>query len=822
METFWNDLRHGLRLLRQYPGFSLVAVATLALGIGANTALFSLVNTALFRPAYADKPEELVSIFNGGSDRQGTSNHAYPDYVDLRDGSADLLSGLAAFTTVPANLIAGNGVERINAGLVTANYFRVLGVPPLVGRDFLPEENVTPGVHPVALVSEGLWRRQFGGATDLVTQQVWVNNQAYSVVGVVPDAVSRMVVVVKVDVFVPIMMQGAIDGGRDYLSDRRSADFMLVGRLRPGVTHPHAQMGIDRLVERLRQHNPGAWAQQGKPRPVTIISEGQSRGIFELRGWVVGFASLLMAAVGAVLLIACGNLANVLLARGLSRRQELAVRVSLGATRGRLVRQLLTETLLIAVIGGPAGLLLAVWAKGLFRAFEPRIGVPLVIDLSLDYRVLAFSAIVTILATVAFGLAPALQVTTPALVSSLQEGQRTVAGGRRVSRLRSLLLVGQVTVSMVLLLCAGSFLRVFTRMTSVDLGFVPDQIALLSIDLSMQGYTPERGRAFVDEALTRLNQVPGVAAVDLASRVPLGFSHLRMELSPEGHGFPAERWPGFGFNRVGPEYFQVMGIAILAGRPFGTQDREGAPRVVIVNDVAARRYWPSQVPIGKRLYEPSGLPLEVIGVVRSSKYDSVMEDDVPFVYLPLAQNHSATLTVHARTAGAPETSLEALRRTLAAIDPGVPVFDAKTMKEQIAVALFPLRLGAGLLGAFGVLALGLACIGLYGTLSYFVSQRTGEIGIRMALGARRREVLALVIRQGMRPLLWGTILGVLPCVGLGFVLVLEIYPAYEVVPGDIAFSAGIITMQGIVASLACWIPARRAVRLDPAAALRSQ
>jgi macrolide transport system ATP-binding/permease protein len=722
--------------------------------------------------------------------------------------------------------MAGRGaervVERINVGLVTANYFRVLGVRPLIGRDFLPEENVTPGAHPVALVSEGLWRRRFGGSSEDGNQQVWVNSTPYTVVGIVPDAAARMVIVVKVDVFVPAMMQGAVRGGRHYLSDRRSADFMVVGRLRPQVTLAHAQGGIDRLVGRLQRDNPDAWTRQGRLRAVTVISGAHSRGIFELRGWIVGFASLLIAGVSAVLVIACANLANVLLARGLSRRQELAARVSLGASRGRLVRQLLTETLVVTLLGGFGGFVLALWAKSLFRVFEPRIGVPLVIDLSLDYRVLAFSTAITALATVAFGLAPALQVTTPNLVTNLQEGQRTVAGHRRVSRLRSLLLLGQVAVSIVVLVCGGVFLRATTKLTSIELGFEPDRVALLSADLSMQGYTPARGRAFVGEALVRLRSVPGVAAVDLASRVPLAFSRVRMALSPEGHTFAPEETPVFGFNRIGLDYFDVMGIPILTGRPFTTQDREGKLRVAIVNEAAARRYWPSQSPIGKRLYERGREPLEIVGVVKTSNYDGLMEDDLPFVYVPLVQNDSAMLTIHARTVSTPETTLETLRQTVMAIDPRLPVFDVKTMKEQIAVALLPLRVGTSLLGLFGVLALGLACIGLYGTLSYAVSERTGEIGIRMALGAQHRAVVGLIIRQGTRPLLWGTLLGLVTCALVSAILLVEVYPAQEVVPGDVVFVVGIIMLQSSLAWLACWIPAQRAVRLDPALALRSE
>jgi len=468
MDALWQDLRHGLHLLRSQPGFALVSIVTLAIGIGANTTLFSVANAALLRPTYAAAPAELVSLFNGDQDGHGISNHAYPDYRDLHDRTTPFLSGLAAFTTRPVNLLTTREVERINVGLISAQYFRVLGIAPLAGRDFRPDENDVPGAHSVALISEGLWRRQFGATPQITTEHVWLNNTPYAIVGVMPDAAARMAIVVKVDVFVPAMMQGTIRGGRDYLADRRSADFMLIGRLRPGVTREQAQADVDRAVAGLARQNPDAWMRQGRPRPITVVSERDSRGVFELRGLVLGFATLLMGGVGAVLLIACANLANVLLARGLTRRQELAVRVSLGASRARLVRQLLTETLVLAVCGGIAGFLVALWAKGLFRAFEPRIGVPLVIDLSLDARVFAFSAAVTLIAAIAFGLTPALQVTSPQLVSSLQEGQRTATGARHLSRLRDLLLIGQVAFSVMLLVCAAVFVRGLAHATSIS------------------------------------------------------------------------------------------------------------------------------------------------------------------------------------------------------------------------------------------------------------------------------------------------------------------------------------------------------------------
>jgi predicted permease len=823
-----QDFRYAVSMLLKHPGFSFVAIITLALGIGANTAIFSLVNTALLRPMHADKPAEIVTIFRGDRDRNGTSNHSYPDFLDLRRESVDLVTGLTAFTTRPANLLAGASGEtqRINVGLISDNYFRVLGVKPVAGRDFLPDENAVPGAHAVALISEGLWRRQFGSGAaaataDLTRQEIWLNNTRYAVVGVMPDLATRMAVVVKVDVFVPAMMQGAIRGGRDYLDDRRSADFMVMGRLRPGVTLPQAQTGFDRLVGHLQQQAPELWTVDGRPRPITVVSESQSRGIFELRGWIVSFATLLMGAVGAVLLIACGNLANVLLARGLSRRHELAIRVSLGASRARLIRLLLIESLLLAGLGGVMGVLVGVWMKSLFGAFEPNIGGPLVIDLSLDARVFAFCAAITVLATLACGLAPALQVTTPELVSGLREGTHTLAGGQRVSRLRRVLLTAQVAMSVVLLMCAGLFLRGLNKLASVDVGFKPDRVALLSVELNATELN-----AFAERALTRLRQTPGVAAADVASRAPMGLNRLRMQLQPEGRIGPdaPNDTPVFGFNIIGPRYFDVMAIPLIAGRAFNDRDREGAPRVAIVNEVAAKRFWPDENPIGKHVRQENASGagagagvLEIVGVAKTSKYDSLTETPFPFVYLPLAQHPLQTLTFHIRTQDAPERSLDALRRELMTLNPRVPVYDVKTMNEQLGVQLLPVRVGAALLGAFGVLALGLACIGLYGAMAYYVSQRTSEIGIRMALGAPRVTVLLMILKQGLTPLVWGTLIGLVPIAIISAAAAIELF---QVTPLDVTILLGVFTAQSAVAALACWLPVRRAVRLDPAVALR--
>src|SRR5437773_8303377 len=439
-----NDFKFAFRQLLKNPGFTAVAVLTLALGIGANTAIFSLANFALFGSSPAEKPHELVSVFFGDSRGQGTSNHSYADYMDYRRETADVMSGIAAFTPVPANLLVGQGTERVSAGLVSDNYFSVLGVRPIVGRTFSPAENQTPGAHPVAVISESLWRRQFGSDRNVTSNAIWLNNASYTVVGVVPESAARMVAVVKVDVFVPAMMQGVVGQGRDYLSERGNKEFMVVGRLRPGVTPFQAQSRFNVLASQLAKQYPEAWTDQGRVRPLTVVPRSQTQLPFELRGYVVGFVALLLCVVGTVLLIACANIANFLLARATARRREMAVRLALGASRWRIIRQLLTESLLLSIAGGAAGLLVAFWVTELFATFVPSLGVPLVFNLAIDFHVLAFNLAVTLATAVAFGLAPALQASRPEVVQGLREGEDAPVFGRHRFSLRNMLVVGQV------------------------------------------------------------------------------------------------------------------------------------------------------------------------------------------------------------------------------------------------------------------------------------------------------------------------------------------------------------------------------------------
>ena len=811
-----SDLKFAFRQLLKNPGFTAVAVLTLALGIGANTAIFSLANFALFGSSPAEKPHELVSVFFGDSRGQGTSNHSYADYMDYRRETANVLSGIAAFTPVPANLLVGQSTERVSAGLVSDNYFSVLGVRPIVGRTFSPAENQTPGAHPVAVISESLWRRQFAGDRDLTSKKIWLNNASYTVVGVVPESAARMVAVIKVDVFVPAMMQGVVGQGRDYLSERGNKEFMVVGRLRPGVTPLQAQSRFNVLASQLARQYPEVWTDQGRVRPLTVVPQSQTQLPFELRGYVVGFVALLLCVVGAVLLIACANIANFLLARASARRREMAVRLALGASRWKVIRQLLTESLLLSLAGGAMGLLVAIWAADLFAAFVPSLGVPLALDLRLDHRVLAFNLAVTLATAVVFGLAPALQASRPDVVQGLREGEDALLFGRRRFSLRNVLVVGQVAASLVLLLCAGMFLRSLGKLHSIELGFNHDNMALFSVDLALQGYSSERSRAFYDQAIERIQHLPGVATVEAARRVPIGMSKVGQQFVPEGQqGKPEETY--FGFNIVGPRYFETMEIPILRGREFTAQDREGAGRVAIINQTMAERFWPGQDPIGKRLFQDDNSPLEIIGVCKAAKYHSLTEGPTPFVYLPLLQNYTPSLTFLVRSRSSPAAQLHTLREEMLALDSALAVFDVKTMNEHLAVSMLPAKVGAILLGIFGTLALGLAMLGLYGVMSYAVTRRTREIGIRVALGARRSDVLRLIVRQGMKLTFVGVFIGLLLGSGLTAVIATQLY---GVSTADMVTLVGMSLTLTAVALLACWLPARRATKVHPMEALR--
>jgi macrolide transport system ATP-binding/permease protein len=811
MADLWQDLRYGLRMLGKHPGFTVIAALTLALGIGANTAAFSLVNAALLR-SEAAQPEELVSVL--GTDPQGHSsdNHSYAEYLAYREQTAASLAGLAAWSVELRNLHLGDQAERVAVGLVTANYFDVLKVPPVVGRNFVAGEGERLGTEPVALVSESLWRQKLGGRDDVVGRSIRLEKQNFTIVGVVPERVSRLLRVVKIPVFVPATMSDSEINRRDenprYLG--------IIGRMRPQTTLTELQAQFSLVAARLAIQYPELWNADGGVRSLRVLPESEARIPQGSRPVAFGFMALIFGVLGIVLLIVCANLASFLLARGAERQQEIALRLALGAARGRIVRQLLTESMLLAILGGIGALVFAFWVAGVVRSFRPPMEISLVLDATVDARVLAFNLLVTLATTLLFGLFPAWQAAKPDLINTLKAGAAMLT--HKHGRLRRLLVVAQLVVSMTLLTGGGLFLQHLWRSYSAGPGFDTRNLVVFSIART-EGFTGRSIYPYYERFVDRLRSLPGVKSVAIADRLPQSLDSGRHPFVAEGAA--DNRVFSVGANNVGPNYFETLGIPIVRGRSFNPSDRDGAPRVAIINEALAQRCWPGQYPIGKLIR--GGLAdatYEVVGVAGAEPNLLTGGKAEPFVYLPWYQ---ITISPHlnwvVRTEVAPATMFNTLKRTLLSVDPDLAIFEMRTMEEHLAFSLLPLRLGSLFFGSFGVLALALAAIGLYGVMSYDVALRTREIGIRTALGAQHGDVIRLIMRDGSRMILAGIIIGSLLTVALVHVVSRELFRAQALEPAPFV----VITLfLGAIALLACWLPARRAAKVDPMIALRQE
>ena len=820
MDNLLQDVRYGLRMLVKNPGLTAVAAISLALGMGANTTIFSLINTAFLRPLPVEKPDELVMIYTSDFSGPAHGSSSYPDYLEIRDKTG-VLSGVLASSVQPLSMSSGGQTERVSGEIVSGNYFSLLGVKPVLGRNFLPEEDQVPGAHPVALVSYGLWQRRFGSDPNIVGQLLTLNGEPVTIVGVAPDGFPGLQRMFPVDLWVPMMTLSRLSGGRDRLSERGSRWLALVGRLRPNTTVAQAQTSLTVLAGQLKETFGSAWIDvKGEGRRITVVPESKARVHPRIRGDVVGFMGLLMAVVGLVLLIACANVANLLLARATGRQKEIAIRLSLGAGRARLVRQLLTESILLSVLAGGFGLLIAFWTNNMLLAFKPPIAFPITLDLTPDVRVLGFTGVLSLLTGVIFGLAPALQTSRPDLVPALKDEAGAITTGQRGPGLRNAFVVTQFALSLLLLIGAGLFLRSLRNASSIDPGFDPDNVLTMSVNLQLNGYSEPRGKQFSRQLSDRLQELPGVVSATLSAFPPLNplFGSRRRVFVAGYNPRPGEDME-FHYNIVGPEYFQTLRIPLLSGRGFAVQDGEGAPGVLIVNETFARRFWPGQEPLGKRLgvSGPQGNLLEVIGIARDGKYNSLGEDPKPFFYLPALQHYNSRVTVLTRTAGDPKGMLAAVRQEIRALDPNLPVTEVSTLIEYLGVSLFPARAAATLLAILGLVALLLASVGIYGIMSYSVGRRAREIGIRMALGAQRRDVLGLVVGQGMR------VIGVGVAVGLAGALALTRFLStwlYGISATDPVTFAGTPLLLAGVALVASYLPARRAARVDPIVALR--
>jgi putative ABC transport system permease protein len=819
METLIQDLRYGARMLLKSPGLTLVAALSLALGIGANTTIYTLISAVFLQPIPIADPERVVAVYTTDEKNKGDLNDfiqtSKPNFEDYRDRN-QVFSGMAAHQFVTINLTGSGEPEQIAGQIVTGSFFDLLGVKPALGRVFLPEEDRTPGAAPVTVLSDGVFRRRFGSNQSIVGQSVKLNGRPYTVVGVMPPGFRGLNAFGGPDLWVPMMMHEQVLTGfmLENFNDRRALLFDIVARLKPGVSLDQARADLRRIGLQLETEYP---VPNGK-RNATLLPVTQAlinpnvRRVFVLAG------GLLMTVVVLVLLIACANVANLLLARAGGRRKEVAIRLSLGAGRARLVRQFLTESVLLALLGGALGLLVAFWGKDLLLAWRPPQFLPGGLDLRLDGRVLLFTFAISVLTGLLFGLAPALQASRPDLANELKD--RTLQpGGRRLVTLRGALVVGQVALSLISLIGAGLFLRSLRNTQRIDPGFESRNLLILSFDVGAQGYDRPRGEAFYREVVERVRSLPGVRSAALASNLPIAGGGFSRTVFPEGHEPAAGSTGTFVLvNSIAPGYLGTVDVALRRGRDLLETDREGAPLVVLINEAMARRFWPDAEAVGKRFkFFGDETFREVAGVVEDTKVFTLGEDPRPVAYVPVLQAYEPGMTLHVRTTADPAPLVDTVRRTVQSLDADLPLTNVQTVTALLDQTLWAPRMGAGLLAVFGVLALALAAIGIYGVMSYAVSQRTHEFGIRMALGARAGDVLGLVFRQGLKPVIAGLLLGLV----LAFAAT-RLVATFLVGVGaadPLTFSV-IALLLLAVSALAGYLPARRATRVDPMIALR--
>jgi predicted permease len=810
METLLRDTRLAVRVLLKRPLVTSLAALSLALGIGANTAIFSIVNALFFRVLPVEDPERLVAVYATDRKNPGMSPMSHLNWRDLREQN-DVFAHLAAYDWVPLSVAAGGEARLCFGQLVSGDYFETLGVEAALGRVLTPEDDVTEGAHPVCVLSHSYWTRQLGGSREVVGRTLSINATPFTVVGVTPPGFTGVTIGVQPDLWAPMAMNRQVRRDINWYGERRGLFLFALARLEPGATLSGAQAAVATVGERLARDFPA----ENEGRSFRLVPFSESTLFPGLREAARAATGMLMVVVGLVLLIACANVANLLLARATARRKEIAVRLALGAGRLALIRQLLTESTILALAGAVLGLLVARWARSAILGFLPSLPFPVTLSLSLDLdaRVLGFTLLVALATGVLSGLAPAWQMARPLLVEVLKERGGAEMRGARLAG-RNLIVGAQVALAFVALAGAGLFVRSLAAAQRSDPGFDTRHLGLVSFDLTLQGYDEERGRLFADQVLERIGAVPGVARATLAQSGPLSFG-LSRSVFPEGR--EGERGVLVPVNAVGRDYFETLGIPVVRGRPLGADDRKGGPAVAVINETMAEKFWPGKDPLGQR-FRFFGEPalVEVVGVARNAKYGSLGEEPQPYAYLPLDQWFTGALTLIARAHESPAAILLPVQRELAQLHRDMPLTGVATVGQLLYNSLWASRLGASLLAAFGGLALMLASVGIYGVMSYAVTQRAQEIGIRMALGAGRRDVLLLVLRQGMLVVVLGLSVGLLAAFALARLVAALLF----VSPTDPLVFLGMALTLAAVGTLANLFPALRATTVDPLVALR--
>jgi predicted permease len=832
MGNLLQDFRFGLRTLGKNPGFTLVAVLTLALGIGANAAIFSLTDQVLLRLLPVERPRELVVLRSPGkshgrtwNDVEGGHSFSYPMYKDLRDRN-DVFAGLLARFHVQVS-VAGQGQSQLAEGeLVSGNYFQVLGVQPALGRILSSQDETAPGANPVTVLGYGYWKRHFGGDPNILNKQLTVNGNSLTVVGVARSGFAGVQVGLVPDLFIPITMKAAMTPNWDGLADRNDHWVTMLGRLKPGLAAGKAEAGVAPLYHAILEGEAPALKLSSRDQQEFLnrkmILDTGSHGRPVLQHDAKQPLLILMAMVGLVLLIACANLASLLIARGEGRQREIALRLALGAGRGRLVRQLMTESVLLAIAGGAAGLALASWTLSLIVNSIPEDVGASGLTRQLDYRVLIFACVVSVVTSVFFGLAPAIRATRTDLQGVLKDQGSNVSGGKANVRVRKSLMISQIALTAVLLAAAGLFAHSLLNLKSQDLGVRPDHVLEFSISPELNRYTPPQTTLLVERIRKNVESLPGVRSAS-ASEIPvLANSNSSSNITVQGYNTQEDEDMNVNQDWVGPEFLTTMGIPLLNGREFTEDDSSTSPKVAIINEAMARRFFAGRNPVGQHFGFGGGkdvkIDIEIVGVVKDSKDIDVREKVSPYVFVPYSQSeHAGNATFYVRTNQDPAALAISVRNLVQGVDSNLPVYDVKTLTAQVDDIMFTDRLVTVFSLGLGLLASLLAAVGLYGVMAYVVARRTREIGIRMALGATQKSVAWMILREILGMLAAGLIIGLVAAYGIGRVIESQLFGVKASDPFVFFIAAGLLVG---VALLAGWLPSRKAAGVDPMVALR--